>query len=75
MTALALTPVKPDPTDATRALLALAQQQWERDHAEADRKRLSAVLAARAAGLSDQQIADAMGLSRPRVQQIRRDTT
>lgn len=71
MPALALTTMKADPTAATRALLALAQAQWESDRALADDKRRAAVLAARAAGMSDQAIADAMGLSRPRVQQIK----
>jgi DNA-binding NarL/FixJ family response regulator len=63
--------MKADPTAATRALLALAQAQWESDRTLADDKRRAAVLAARAAGMSDQAIADAMGLSRPRVQQIK----
>lgn len=71
MPALPLTTMKADPTAATRALLALAQQEWEADRARADDKRRAAVLAARAAGMSDQMIADAMGLSRPRVQQIK----
>jgi len=71
MPALALTTMKADPTAATRALLALAQAQWESDRTLADDKRRAAVLAARAAGMSDQAIADAMGLSRPRVQQIK----
>lgn len=71
MPALALTTMKADPTAATRALLALAQAQWESDRTLADERRRQAVLAARAAGMSDQAIADAMGLSRPRVQQIK----
>lgn len=71
MTQVASSTMKADPTAATRALLALAQAQWESDRARADDKRRAAVLAARAAGMSDQAIADAMGLSRPRVQQIK----
>ena len=74
MTQVASSTMKADPTAATRALLALAQAQWESDRARADDKRRAAVLAARAAGMSDQAIADAMGLSRPRVQQIKWDT-
>jgi len=71
MTQVASSTMKADPTAATRALLALAQAQWESDRTLADDKRRAAVLAARAAGMSDQAIADAMGLSRPRVQQIK----
>ena len=71
MTQVASSSMKADPTAATRALLALAQAQWESDRTLADDKRRAAVLAARAAGMSDQAIADAMGLSRPRVQQIK----
>lgn len=71
MSQVASSTMKADPTAATRALLALAQQEWEADRARADDKRRAAVLAARAAGMSDQAIADAMGLSRPRVQQIK----
>ena len=74
MPALALTTMKADPTAATRALLALAQQEWEHQRDEADRIRRQAVLAASACGLSDAAIADAMGLSRQRVSQIRDDT-
>lgn len=71
MSQVASSTMKADPTAATRALLALAQAQWESDRTLADDKRRTAVLAARAAGMSDQAIADAMGLSRPRVQQIK----
>lgn len=71
MPPVALPSMKADQTAATRALLALAHAQWERRRDEADRDRREVVLAARAAGMSDQAIADAMGLSRPRVQQIR----
>ena len=71
MTQVSSSTMKADPTAATRALLALAQAQWESDRTLADDKRRAAVLAARAAGMSDQAIADAMGLSRPRVQQIK----
>jgi len=71
MTQVASSTMKADPTAATRALLALAQQEWEADRARADERRRTHVLAARAAGMSDQAIADAMGLSRPRVQQIK----
>lgn len=71
MSQVASSTMKADPTAATRALLALAQAQWESDRTLADDKRRAAVLAARAAGMSDQAIADAMGLSRPRVQQIK----
>lgn len=74
MPALALTTMKADPTAATRALLALAQAEWEADRARADERRRQAVLAASEAGLSDAAIADAMRLSRQRVSQIRDDT-
>lgn len=74
MPALALTTMKADPTAATRALLALAQAQWESDRTLADERRRQAVLAASEAGLSDAAIADAMRLSRQRVSQIRDDT-
>jgi len=74
MPALALTTMKADPTAATRALLALAQQEWEADRARADERRRQAVLVASEAGLSDTLIAGAMRLSRQRVSQIRADT-
>ncbi len=74
MPALASSTMKADPTAATRALLALAQAQWESDRVRADERRRQAVLAASEAGLSDAAIADAMRLSRQRVSQIRDDT-
>ena len=71
MTQVASSTMKADQTAATRALLALAQQEWEANRERADQQRRNAVLAARATGLSDREIAEAMGLSRPRVQQIK----
>lgn len=65
---------KADPRALADAMLRQAQLDWEADRAKADERRRLAVLQARAAGWSDQQIADAMGLSRPRVQQIKGDT-
>lgn len=65
---------KADPHAATRALLALAQQQWERRRDEADRDRREAVLAALAAGLSASEIGRALGISHTRVIQISHDT-
>ena len=74
MSQVASSTMKADPTAATRALLALAQERWEADRARADERRRQAVLAASEAGLSDAAIADAMRLSRQRVSQIRDDT-
>jgi len=74
MTQVASSTMKADPTAATRALLALAQAQWEVDRERADERRRQAVLVASEAGLSDTLIAGAMRLSRQRVSQIRADT-
>ena len=74
MPALALTTMKADPTAATRALLALAQAQWEHQRDEADRVRRQAVLAAMNAGLSASEIGRAMGMTHSRVIQIANDT-
>lgn len=74
MTALPLSSMRGDPTAATRALLALAQQEWERERVEADRKRRAAVEAALTAGLSTVEVGKAMGLSHVRIGQIVRDT-
>lgn len=68
------TMTKADPQALAEAMLRQAQLDWEASREEADEKRRRAVLSARAAGWTDQQIADAMGLSRPRVQQIKADT-
>lgn len=74
MPALALTTMKADPTAATRALLALAQQEWEADRARADERRRKIVTAALDAGLTLDEVAEAMHLSRNRVFQIKHDT-
>lgn len=74
MSALPLSPVRGDPTAATRALLALAQEQWEREHAAVDERRRSFVIAALDAGMTLDEVAKAMGLTRGRVYQIKHDT-
>ena len=74
MPALALTTMKADPTAATRALLALAQAEWEADRARADERRRKIVTAALDAGLTLDEVAEAMHLSRNRVFQIKHDT-
>lgn len=74
MPALALTTMKADPTAATRALLALAQQEWGADRARADERRRKIVTAALDAGLTLDEVAEAMHLSRNRVFQIKHDT-
>jgi len=74
MPALALTTMKADPTAATRALLALAQERWEADRLMADTERRKIVLAALNSGLTLEQVAEAMKLSITRVHQIKNDT-
>lgn len=74
MTQVASSTMKADPTAATRALLALAQQEWEADRARADERRRQAVLAALKAGVTLEQVAEAMKLSITRVHQIKNDT-
>ena len=74
MPALALTTMKADPTAATRALLALAQERWEADRIMADTERRKIVLAALNSGLTLEQVAEAMKLSITRVHQIKNDT-
>ena len=74
MPALDLTTMKADPTAATRALLALAQERWEADRLMADTERRKIVLAALNSGLTLEQVAEAMKLSITRVHQIKNDT-
>jgi len=74
MSQVASSTMKADPTAATRALLALAQQEWEHQRDEADRIRRQAVLAAMNAGLSASEIGRAMGMTHSRVIQIANDT-
>lgn len=74
MHALPLSTMRGDPAAATRALLALAQARWERHRELNDRERRDEVLAALNAGLTLQEVADAMELSIARVSQIRDDT-
>lgn len=74
MSQVASSTMKADPTAATRALLALAQKQWEHQRDEADRVRRQAVLAAMNAGLSASEIGRAMGMTHSRVIQIANDT-
>jgi len=66
--------MKADPTAATRALLALAQERWEADRIMADTERRKIVLAALNSGLTLEQVAEAMKLSITRVHQIKNDT-
>lgn len=75
MSALPLSTMSPaDPADATRALLAHAQEEWVRQRDEADAARRRAVTAALDAGMTLNEVADAMGITRGRVFQIKRDT-
>ena len=75
MSALPLSATSPaDPTAATRALLAHAQEEWVRQRDEADAARRRAVTAALDAGMTLNEVADAMGVSRNRVFQIKHDT-
>lgn len=75
MSALPLSTMSPaDPTAATRALLAVAQEEWVRQRDEADAARRRVVIAALDAGMAPTQIAGAMGLTRGRVYQIKDDT-
>lgn len=74
MNALPSVTMAADPREATHALLAHVQQQWERQRAEADAGRRQAIVSALAAGLSTAEIGRAMGISAARVQQIRDDT-
>ena len=71
---IALTTMAADPHEATRALLMLAQQEWESGRAEVDARRRRVVLAALEAGLSASEVARAMGMTHTRVLQISRDT-
>ena len=71
---IALMTMATDPHAATRALLMLAQQEWESGRAEVDARRRRVVVAALRAGMSTTAIADAMGLTSARVSQISRDT-
>lgn len=74
MHALPLSPVRGDPTAATRALLALAQEQWEQRTARADEARKQAIIVALDSGLSARDVGEAMGISPQRVLQLRGDT-
>jgi len=74
MTQVASSTMKADPTAATRALLALAQERWEADRIMADTERRKIVLAALNSGLTLEQVAEAMKLSITRVHQIKNDT-
>ena len=74
MSQVASSTMKADPTAATRALLALAQERWEADRIMADTERRKIVLAALNSGLTLEQVAEAMKLSITRVHQIKNDT-
>lgn len=63
-----------DPHAATRALLVLAQREWESGRAEVDARRRRAITAALDNGMTLDQVAEATGLSRNRVHQIKHGT-